>query len=186
MVDFTPLLTTVAVHYFWETVQSAIATPTQPTALQHPRTMTNVTAVAVKGKRDLWWVINLMTENNHAEQLALSFWFWSVFFFYLCRSSCSQYLPVKCFKQAQKAPRIQVPPFWQQRLFSFLPARQYYRGYRALPGSKLLFFFSLVLSVLSSCQRILRISCFIVSRDNKIICLLGVFVQLSPVCLAKD
>lgn len=47
-------------------------------------------------------------------------------------------------------------------------------------------FSSLVLSGLPSCQRILRVFTFIVFGDNKIICLLGVFVQLSPVCLVKD
>lgn len=132
MVDLTPFLTTVVVHYFREAVQSTIAAPTQPTALQHPGAVGNAAAVAVKGKGDIWYVPDPTTENNHPQQLTRSLWFWSGF--YLCRSSYSQYLPVKCFRQAQKAPRIQVPPFWQQCLFSFLPARESYRGYQASLG----------------------------------------------------
>lgn len=43
-------------HYFREAVQSTIATPTQPTTLQHPGTMGNAAAVAVKDKGDIWYV----------------------------------------------------------------------------------------------------------------------------------
>lgn len=58
-----PFLTTVTVHYFWETVQITIATPTQPTALQHPGTVGNAAAVAVKDKGDIWYVPDPTTEK---------------------------------------------------------------------------------------------------------------------------
>lgn len=127
MFDLAPFLTTVTVHYFWETVQSTIGAPAKPTALQHPDAVGNAAAVAVEDKGDVWYIPDPTTQYNHPDHLTHFLWFWSGFF-YLSRSSYSQYLPVKCFRQAQKVPRIQVPPFWQQCLFSFLPARQYYRG----------------------------------------------------------
>lgn len=67
-----PFLTTAVVHYFREAVQSTIAAPTQPTALQHPGAVGNAAAVAVKGKGDIWYVPDPTTENNHPEQLTRS------------------------------------------------------------------------------------------------------------------
>lgn len=61
-----PILTAVFMHYFRETVQSTKATPTQPTTLQHPGTMGNAAAVAVKDKRDIWYA----TRSNQPEQLS--------------------------------------------------------------------------------------------------------------------
>lgn len=75
-----PFLTTVIMHYFWEAVQSTIAAPTQPTALQHPSAVGNTAAVAVKDKGDIWYTPDPTTRNNQPEHLSHSLWFWSGFF----------------------------------------------------------------------------------------------------------
>lgn len=85
-----------------------------------------------------------------------------------------------------EGPQDASPSILAAASVQFFTCKTILQKLTSISGALNLTFSSRVLSGLSSSQSLLRISSFIVFRDNKIICLLGVFAQLNPVCLVKD
>lgn len=165
-------------------MQGAIATPTKPAVLQHPDAVGNAAAVAANTRETFGTSLSPVQKITIHNTTPISSDFGLVFLpFPLIIFT----LPAREVLWAStKGPQDTSPSILAAASVQFFTCKTILQMLTSVSGALNLTFSSLVLSGLSSSQSLLRISSFIVFKDNKIICLLGVFVQLNPVCLVKD